>query len=72
MRLDKEQPMAQDPKLTRHSDRYLIFWRYDGELSSQEASQKQEEAGYHPAGYGFYGYKFSKGITTWTCGSSCD
>lgn len=37
-------------------------------LSSDEALDAQEKAGYHPAGYGFYSFA---GIS-WACATSCD
>ena len=39
----------------------------------------QEDHGYHPAGYGFYGFRVVtldpnevEGVTTWECQRSCD
>ena len=39
----------------------------------------QEEYGYHPAGYGFYGFEVTQistlegdVVTTWECQRSCD
>lgn len=69
--------MSNDPKLSRTSIRkgtYLTWykWTYDGILSSEEAAQKQLEAGYHPSGYGFYSFKVKDGKTNWECSNSCD
>jgi hypothetical protein len=64
--------MSQDPKLTKNWSPGVIRWTYDGELNAIQAQQKQLEASYHPAGYGFSGYKVSNGVTTWSCSNSCD
>jgi len=44
----------------------------DKEITESEAIEMQIQAGYHPAGYGFYKFKSENGISTWMCGSSCD
>ena len=69
--------MAQDPKLTKtpfKESKYVSWyhWEYEGELTVQEAAQKQTEAGYDPAGYGFYSHKVKDGITTWQSSNNCD
>lgn len=46
------------------------------EITSQEAEDAQAEAGYHPLGYGFFGFSCKPvdgGFqATWTCAASCD
>ena len=55
-------------------DKYTLGFIYYGKLSETEATKMQMDNGYHPAGYGFYGYSYDPqhDITTWNCGSSCD
>ena len=45
---------------------------YDGVITEGEAMNLQDDYGYHPAGYGFYGYTVEDGVTTWECQRSCD
>jgi hypothetical protein len=59
-------------KLTKVYEGNDIHWTYDGELSKQEAIEKQNDAGYPEAGYGFFHYKSMNGETTWNCQKSCD
>jgi hypothetical protein len=66
-----------DTKLTNkpiYKTKCVIWrnWTYDGILTEAEAAQKQLEAGYHPAGYGFYAFNVKDGKTTWQCSMSCD
>ena len=47
------------------------------EISEDAASEIQMQKGFHPAGYGFYGFRSQKlesGIyfTSWHCGGHCD
>ena len=49
-----------------------IEFTYHGVITEGEAMNLQEEYGYHPAGYGFYGYTVEDGVTTWECQRSCD
>ena len=49
-----------------------IHFTYHGVVSEGEATNLQEDYGYHPAGYGFYGYTVEDGVTTWECQRSCD
>ena len=49
-----------------------IHFTYHGVVSEGEAMNLQEDYGYHPAGYGFYGYTVEDGVTTWECQRSCD
>ena len=56
-----------------------IHFTYHGVVSEGEAMNLQEDYGYHPAGYGFYGYTVVEistlsgdSITTWECQRSCD
>jgi len=41
-------------------------------ISRELAMQLQMELSYHPAGYGFYGYKATPTGTTWYCWNCCD
>lgn len=47
-------------------------WTYQGILTAEEAAEAQKDAGYHPAGYGFYSHNVKDGITTWECSNSCE
>ena len=49
-----------------------IHFTNHGVVSEGEAMNLQEDYGYHPAGYGFYGYTVEDGVTTWECQRSCD
>ena len=64
-------------KLTRKNikmGKYTTWnhFTYDGVLTLEEASEMQKDAGYHPAGYGFYSFGVIDGKTTWQCSNSCD
>jgi hypothetical protein len=49
-----------------------INFTYHGVITEGEAMNLQEDYGYHPAGYGFYGFSVENGVTTWECQRSCD
>ena len=56
-----------------------IEFTYHGVITEGEAMNLQEDYGYHPAGYGFYGFRVVtldpnevEGVTTWECQRSCD
>jgi len=49
-----------------------MYFTFSGKLTEGEAMNLQEDYGYHPAGYGFYGYTLEGGVTTWNCQRSCD
>jgi len=56
-----------------------MYFTFPGKLTEGEAMNLQEDYGYHPAGYGFYGYTVVEistlsgdSITTWECQRSCD
>tara|TARA_Y100000593_G_C4159222_1_gene261140 strand:- start:297 stop:503 length:207 start_codon:yes stop_codon:yes gene_type:complete len=49
-----------------------MYFSFDGELTESEAMNIQGQYGYHPMGYGFYGYKVENDVTTWHCQRSCD
>jgi hypothetical protein len=49
-----------------------IHFTYHGVVTEGEAMNLQEDYGYHPAGYGFYGYTVEDSVTTWKCQRSCD
>lgn len=41
-------------------------------ITEKEAMEVQMSLGYHPAGYGFYGFKATETESTWMCSHSCD
>ena len=49
-----------------------IWFRYVGEISEGEAMEFQKESGFHPHGYGFFGFTCKDGISKWNCLNSCD
>ena len=56
-----------------------MYFTFNGVLTEGEAMNLQEEYGYHPAGYGFYGFRVVtldpneiEGVTSWECQRSCD
>ena len=56
-----------------------MYFSYDGVITEGEAMNLQEDYGYHPAGYGFYGFEVTQistlegdVVTTWNCQRSCD
>ena len=56
-----------------------MYFTFNGVLTEGEAMNLQEEAGYHPAGYGFYNFRVVTldpneidGVTSWECQRSCD
>ena len=49
-----------------------IYFNYVGEISEDEAMEFQREAGFHPHGYGFYGFNCTNGISKWDCSNSCE
>jgi len=49
-----------------------MYYTYDGSLTKEQASEMQEESGYHPYGYGFFDYKVKNGVTTWNSFKCCD
>ena len=56
-----------------------LYFSYDGVLTESEAMGLQEEYGYHPQGYGCYGFRVVtldpneiEGVTSWECQRSCD
>jgi hypothetical protein len=44
----------------------------DKVITDDEASIIQLEMGYHPCGYGFYGFKTTETTSTWYRYNSCD
>ena len=55
-----------------HSFPGSIYFKYVGEISEDEAMEFQEEAGFHPHGYGFFGFTCKDNISKWSCNNSCD
>ena len=49
-----------------------IYFKYVGNITEDGAMKLQERAGYHPAGYGFYGFAYINGAARWNCSNSCD
>ena len=49
-----------------------IYFNYVGEISGDEAMEFQGEAGFHPHGYGFFGFTCKDNISKWSCNNSCD
>jgi hypothetical protein len=49
-----------------------VYFRYVGDITEDGAMKLQERVGYHPCGYGFYGFAYINGITRWNCSNSCD
>jgi hypothetical protein len=41
-------------------------------ITEAEAINLQKDLVYHPAGYGFYGFKPSENFTEWYCSDTCD
>lgn len=66
-------------EVTYKSDRDVWFKASSAELITEDhALRAQREAGYHPAGYGFYKFRTGKDpvsglyVATWHCQASCD
>ena len=49
-----------------------IWFKYVGEITEGEAMEFQKESGFHPHGYGFYGYNYINGKTHWNCSNFCE
>ena len=59
-----------------------VTWKSDGRtmtkytvnkvITDEEASDIQLELGYHPCGYGKYGFKTTSTTSSWSRGNSCD
>ena len=49
-----------------------IYFKYVGNITEDGAMQLQAKAGYHPAGYGFYGFACINHVARWNCSNSCD
>ena len=49
-----------------------IYFEYVGYITEDGAMKLQERAGYHPAGYGFYGFAFVSNVARWHCSNNCD
>ena len=49
-----------------------IWFKYVGEITEGEAMEFQKESGFHPHGYGFFGFICNNGISKWNCSNSCD
>lgn len=52
--------------------RGTISFEVEGKITKEEQSKLQQEAGYHPMGYGIYAMEFKDGKTTWRCSANCD
>jgi len=49
-----------------------IHFKYVGNITEDGAIRLQQRAGYHPAGYGFYGFACINNVARWWCANSCD
>ena len=49
-----------------------IYFKYVGNITEDGAMILQQKAGYHPAGYGFYGFVRINNVARWNCSNSCD
>ena len=49
-----------------------INFEYVGNITEDGAMKLQTRAGYHPAGYGFYGFACIDNIARWNCSNNCD
>ena len=49
-----------------------IYFSYVGEITEGEAMEFQQESGFHPHGYGFYGYNYKNSKTYWNCSNFCE
>ena len=49
-----------------------IYFEFVGEITEEEAMEFQQQRGFHPSGYGFYGFTYKNGISKWNCSNSCD
>ena len=64
---------AEDPlEVTTTRERSMTTYTANKVLTREEAAEYQLEKGYHPSGYGFYGFKVEDGKTSWSRGNSCD
>ena len=50
----------------------IIYFKYVGDITEDGAMMLQQRAGYHPAGYGFYGFACINNVARWNCSNSCD
>lgn len=50
----------------------MHFFTVPFAISKEKALELQAQLGYHPAGYGFYGFDPTISQTVWKCGDSCD
>ena len=58
--------------LKRIRNSRMFEFTFPQEITEHEAMELQINAGYHPAGYGFYAFKATSTESTWKCGDSCD
>ena len=42
-----------------------IYFKYVGDITEDGAMMLQQRAGYHPAGYGFYGFACINYVARW-------
>lgn len=52
--------------------RTMTWYHVDKPITQDEASIIQLKLGYHPCGYGIYGFATKPDHSTWTRGNSCD
>ena len=64
-------PTTKDKVIITRS-RSWIYFEIPCWISKGLAARLQQELGYHPCGYGFYGHQCTPTKTTWKCYRSCD
>lgn len=58
--------------IERYNGGRFHFFSVPFAISSDQARKLQGRLGYHPAGYGFYGFDATISQTVWKCQDSCD
>ena len=48
------------------------FFLVQGAISEEKAIELQIKLGYHPSGYGFFGFDPTISQTVWKCYNNCD
>lgn len=59
-------------KLEKVRSNKMFDFSYPEKITEKEARELQLNAGYDPAGYGFYLFKTTDMETTWVCATSCE
>lgn len=58
--------------ITKYNGSRFHFFCVPFAITKEKAIELQTEAGYPPAGYGFYGFDPTISQTVWKCLDSCD